>query len=183
MNDHLIQRAQKGDEAALNAIFDQYHAGIFRYLYYRVGDAQAAEDLTSEVFERMLRHLRSFKSNSDSFPSWLFRIAHNLAADYHRKNNKRARIPISENLTDLGELPEQSLERRLTSQVLARALSQLNEEQREVVLLRFVIQLPIADVARALEKSEDAIKGLQRRGLSAMRDILTNMEVDYGSQG
>lgn len=179
VNTELIKRAQKGDEATLTAIYRHYQVGIFRYLYYRLGDPQLAEDMTSEVFERMLRFMGSFRPPSDRFPAWLFRIAHNLAADHYRKNSRRPQVALHENLADRSDSPEAGLERVLTSEILKQALAELSEEQREVIILRFVAELPIAEVSNTLGKSEDAVKGLQRRALINLRQILQDWKVSY----
>jgi RNA polymerase sigma-70 factor (ECF subfamily) len=109
----------------------------------------------------------------------LFRIARNIAIDHYRKNGRHPQASLHENLTDSNGFPEASLERTLTSEILNRALTELTEEQREVIILRFVAGLPIAEVSRALDKSEDAVKGLQRRALANLRQILKEWKVAY----
>lgn len=175
----LVARAQSGETAVIGELYDRYHLSIFRYLYYRVGDQQAAEDLTSEVFLRMIRSLNGYRSQSVAFEAWLFQIARNLAIDYYRKMNDGNVTPLEEHHISERENPEQRLERRLTSELLTKALARLNEMQRDVIVLRFINGLSISQVAQALHKSEDAIKALQRRGLSALREILSEWEITY----
>jgi RNA polymerase sigma-70 factor (ECF subfamily) len=172
-----VLRAQQGDETAIREIYERYQAGIFRYLYYRLEDPHAAEDLTSEVFIRMIRSLSEYRSGVGSFQGWLYRIAHNLAIDHHRKWSSKASVPLEEELMTAEDDPVQSVDHRLTRERLQKALLALNEAQREVVILRFVNELPIEQVAQALKKSEDAVKGLQRRGLMALRLSLNDLEV------
>ncbi len=172
-----VSRAQQGDETAIREIYEHFHMGIFRYLHYQVEDPHTAEDLTSEVFIRMIRFLPKFQRGSGSFQGWLYQIAHNLAIDHHRKWNARASVPLEEELMTAEDDPVQSVDHHLTSERLQKALLALNEAQREVVILRFVNQLPIEQVAQAMKKSEDAVKGLQRRGLMSLRRSLTDLEV------
>jgi RNA polymerase sigma-70 factor (ECF subfamily) len=181
INTNLIQEAQRGDQAQLSALYEHYHPNIYRYLYYRVGDVHVAEDLTSEVFERMLRFLGSFHPPSRTFPAWLFRIAQNVAIDHFRSNGRRLESPLAEEMAGSTASPESEVERRLNVELLKLALADLTDEQRDVVLLRFVAGMPIAEAAEALNKSDDAVKGLQRRALLALRATLETLEVTYDS--
>jgi RNA polymerase sigma-70 factor (ECF subfamily) len=179
VNTDLIARAQKGDSDVIAALYEGYHLSIFRYLYYRVGDMQTAEDLTSEVFERMMRFIAGFKPPSATFQAWLFQIARNLATDYFRKNGARDHWELEESMTaDYTDL-DATIDRRLTSETLRQALSRLTDEQRDVILMRFIAGMPIFETAQALDKSEDAVKGLQRRALMSLRKILSDWEVSY----
>jgi RNA polymerase sigma-70 factor (ECF subfamily) len=171
-NSDLIQRAQKGDTESISWLFEHFQPGIFRYLYYRIGDRQTAEDLTSEVFVRMLRSLPGFQIQTGFFQSWLFRIARNLAVDFFRQSGFSEEL--TEDFPDSQTLPEAALEQSLTHTELLKALATLKSEQSDVIILRFVLGQPIAQVAQVLGKSEDAIKGLQRRSLLALREALSN---------
>ena len=179
VNTDLIKRAQQGDTEIIGDLYNRFHVSIFRYLYYRVGDRQVAEDLTSEVFERMLRFIGGFRPPSDSFQAWLFQIARNLTTDYFRKQSVRNHVALRENLVANEEDIDMNIERTLTSESLRNALNQLNEDQRDVIIMRFVAGMAIADVAQALHKSEDSVKGLQRRALIGLRQTLTDWEVSY----
>ena len=179
INTELIARAQNGDTAVISALYEHYHLRVYRYLYYRVGNKQTAEDLTSEVFLRMLRFIGGFHPPSSSFQAWLFQIARNLANDHFRKTESRGHAQLEEEMTTTVADMDKELDRNLTSEGLLQALTKLTEEQRDVIVLRFVSGLPIAEVAQSLNKSEDAIKGLQRRGLVALREILSEGKVNY----
>jgi len=175
----IIQSAKRGDLASVSALYEGYHASVFRYLYYRVGDRQTADDLTSEVFLRMIKSLAGYKEQGVSFQAWLFQIARNLAVDHFRQASASRQVPLPESLPARGAEPSVAAEHNLTSESLRRALSKLDADQRDVIVLRFVVNLPIAEVAQALHRSEDAIKGLQRRGLIALRAELAGSEVSY----
>lgn len=174
-----IMQAQSGDSRVISALYERYRVGIFRYLYYRTGDLQVAEDLTSEVFLRMLRSIDKYQPTGVSFDAWLFQIARNVAIDHYRKSRHRQHLPLNDELVAKGERVERSVEYELISEDLAEALAQLNETQRDVIVMRFVVGMRISQVALMLHKSEDAIKGLQRRGLMALRNILSDWEVHH----
>ena len=175
----VIARAQTGDPTVITALYEQYRMGVFRYLYYRVGDLQTAEDLASEVFIRMIAALPGYKPHGIAFQAWLFQIARNLAIDHYRKAKIRNHVQLEEDLMAGEDDPVNTFEQSLTSAVLQQALTQLTDEQRDVVVLRFVSGMPIMEVAQSLHKSEDAIKGLQRRALMALREILTDWKVAH----
>jgi len=175
----IIARAQTGDPTVITALYEQYRAGVFRYLYYRVGETQAAEDLTSEVFLRMITALDRYRPQGASFEAWLYQIARNLAIDHHRKAVIRNHLPLEDDLIGDNQDIDKTVESNLTHEHLRRALARLNDVQRDVIVLRFINGLPISVVAQTLHKSEDAIKSLQRRALSALREILTDWEVHY----
>lgn len=179
VNTDLIKRAQQGDLETIGELYETYHLSVFRFLFYRVGDLATAEDLTSEVFLRMLRFISGFNPPSASFQAWLFQIARNLAIDHHRRMSVRDHLPLEENLAATEEHLDSAIDRSLTSESLQAALTRLNDDQRDVILMRFIAGMPVAEVARALHKSENSIKGLQRRALSALREGLIEMEINY----
>ena len=174
-----IAGTSKIGSGSIGTIYEKSRLEIFRYLYYRVGDKQVAEDLTSEVFVRMIRSIQEYRSKNASIEAWLYQIARNLAIDHFRKMRVRDHVSLEDNLMDDKESVDETIENNLTSDTLVKALALLNDDQREVIVLRFVNSLPIAQVAQLMHKSEDAIKGLQRRGLTALRETLTEWEVHY----
>ncbi len=177
---HVIIRAIQGDTDAIGELYECHRLGIFRYLYYRTGDAQIAEDLTSEVFLRMIRSLSGYRLQDVAFQAWLFQIAHNLLNDHYRKMNVRHDVQLEENVMEHPQAPpSRPVEHSLNSVTLQKALDLLSVEQRDVIVLRFITGLTIAEVAQALHKSEDAVKGLQRRALATLREVLTDWEVSY----
>lgn len=175
----FILRAQNGDPAVISSLYERYHPLIFRFLFYRVGDRQTAEDLTSEVFVRMLRFLTNYRPQNASFQAWLVQIARNLAIDHYRSMNHRNHLELDDDIVHSREDLKGNVEHVLTSETLKQAMQNLTEEQRDVIILRFVSGLSIAQAAQALHKSEDAIKALQRRGLIALREVLIDWEISY----
>ena len=169
-------KARAGDTSAVAELYRRHQANIYRYMFYRLNDHQAAEDLTSEVFVRMIRSLSGYHPAGVPFKAWLLRIAHNLAVDYYRRNGRYKQVEIHENMIAADADPAATVESRLDIRHLQAALHDLNDNQREVIILRFILRLPIAETALVLQKSEDAIKGLQRRALQNLRQTLSEME-------
>jgi len=131
------------------------------------------------VFIRMIRFLHGYHSKDSSFNAWLLQIARNLAVDHLRKMSVRNHVSLEEEMVAEKEDVVGAVERKLTSDKLARALNRLSEDQRDVLVLRFVNGMRLEQVAQTLHKSVDSIKGLQRRGLLSLREILTDWEVNY----
>lgn len=176
----LVIKAQRGDTNAIGDLYECFRLGIYRYLYYRTGDPQTAEDLTSEVFLRMINALANYRLQDVSFQAWLFQIARNLLNDHYRKMSVRNNVQLEENvMEDLQATRTRPVEHSLNSVTLHNALDLLSGEQRDVVVMRFITGLPISEVAQTLNKSEDAVKGLQRRALANLRDVLSDWEINY----
>ena len=180
VSDAVIRRAQSGNAAAIAKIYEHYQANIYRFFYYRLGDEATAEDLTAETFLRMVKALPKFERTKAPFQAWIFRIARNLAVDHYRKMAITDHLKLTEDLVYTDEDLETAAERSLTSEYLVEALDKLTLEQREVIILRFVVRMRISEVAQIIDKSETAVKALQRRGLLALKNILGDWGVSYG---
>lgn len=175
----LITRAQAGDSSAIIALYECYKQQIYRYLFYRLEDAPTAEDLTTDVFIRVIQSLPRFRDQAGTVQAWIFQIARNLATDHLRKQGVRAQVALDDHMADPNAAPDLAAERSLTIDHLQAALHHLTDEQREVVLLRFIDGLSIAEVAQTLNKTESAIKNLQIRGLKALNRILSPLQTIY----
>ena len=166
----LLERASQYDSAALTALYDQYVDRIYSYIYHRVGHVEVAEDLTGQAFMRMLEAVRSGRPWHTSFSGWLYRIAHNLVIDHYRRRNRASFVDIDEVSAVSPEGgPFQSVEARLDSERLHGALRRVTEEQAQVITLRFLEGLSIAETAEIMGKTEGAIKALQYRAVMALR--------------
>lgn len=172
----LLQRAREYDAAALGEIYDRYSVKIYNYIYHRLGDAHLAEDLTADVFVKMLEAIRSSVPWRISFSGWLYRIAHNVVIDYLRRHREEMESYLDERLIAAGESPTIALERKLMRQQLRAAISRLNEDYQQVIILKFVEGLSNAEVAQILGRSEGAVKSLQHRALTSLRRIMQGGE-------
>lgn len=173
----LITRAQRGEVNAIGRLYDRHRESIFRYLWLRLDDRQLAEDLTGDVFMRMLDALPRYRVQGLPFRAWLYRIAHNLLVDYVRKMNRQVTVPLDA-VEEQGTAddPDRAIEQILLSERLQVALLHLEPTQSEVVILRFLAGLSLHETALTLGKTEAAIKSLQHRGLSALRRALEPLE-------
>jgi len=170
-----LQAARHRNELAITALYDQFATRMHAYLFYRVGDLNEADDLVEDVFLRMLEAIGSCRAQSKaSFTAWMFRIAHNMAANWFKQRSRHPVEALTEALPDPSDAPGDQVEQRLSYQCLRQAIAGLTDDQREVVLLRFVGGMSSLQVAQVLHTSVGAVKALQHRALSALRQALTH---------
>ncbi len=172
-------QAQRGDQSALAILYEAFFNRIHRYILARIGNAPEAEDLTEEVFLRMLRGLASFQAQEDcfagGFSSWLFRIAHNLIIDRVRSQNYRGgRLALLDAEPSEVDNVGAELDRQWDREELEQAVQCLTGDQRDVITLRFATELSLADTALALGKQIGNVKVLQHRALVNLRRLLTD---------
>jgi RNA polymerase sigma-70 factor, ECF subfamily len=170
----LLERAALCDPSALGALYDLYADRIYNYIYHRVGQAELAEDLTGQVFIRMLEALQAGQAWRTSFSGWLYRIAHNLVIDHYRRRSRTTLVELEDAAPVVaadGD-PVAASELTLDRQRLRSALATLTEEQAQVITLRFLDELSIAEVATIMDKTEGAIKALQYRAVLALRRVM-----------
>jgi RNA polymerase sigma-70 factor (ECF subfamily) len=165
----LIQRAQQGDRQAFAALYEQYQPVIYRYFYFRLDDAQCAEELTGEVFVRMVQNIRSYRSPRQPFLAWLYTIAHHLCIDFYRKTAQAKVAPLDEALPSAEISPAEALDLHLRAECLKKLLRYLTEEQQFVILTRFFEERSSQEIAQLMHKPEGAVKALQHRALAALR--------------
>jgi len=170
--DELLARASAGDKDAFGALYERYSGRIFNYVYYRTGNVHDAEDLAARVFQRAMNHIRHYTNRGVPFSAWLYRIAHNLVANWHRDRNRRQEIPID----DLPILPakndplETVIVRTEEQEALLRLIRRLPPERQNLLILKFVENLSNAEIGQILGRSEGAVKSLYHRTLLALRD-------------
>ena len=172
----FVARVKEGDEAAISQMYRQYAPGIYGYINSRVGDAAAADDLTSEVFLRALEGLAQFEYRGVPISAWLYRIAHDRIADHFRRQARRPTIPLEDDLLLAHEGIDQAIDTRLRVEQVSRAIRQLTAEQHQVILLRFVAGLKLKEVAYVMDKSVDAVKMLQLRALARLRQLVAQTD-------
>jgi RNA polymerase sigma-70 factor, ECF subfamily len=162
----LLERIQQYDQAALAEVYDRYFDQIYRYLNYRLGDAEVAADLAGDVFLALVHALKAGKPPRTSLSGWLYTVARNLAADYIRQKGRTVAL-VEDFASDEPSLTEQVHLSQL-GPMLRKALLQLTEEQQHVIALRFGQELSLAETAQLMEKSVGAVKGLQHRALVSL---------------
>ena len=171
----LVDAARRGEEWAVEALYRTHYDTIYKYVLYRVGSLNAAEDVVSKVFLGMVRSLPRFEWQGRPFVAWLYAIAQKQLA-HHFRSEAKSPLPLeldaAEDMVADTVGPDASVEERERRVRLSRALRMLPESQREVVLLRLVMQWSLAETAAATSRSEGAIKQLQLRGLATLKDVL-----------
>lgn len=168
----LIRKAQQYDSQALSALCELFFEDVYSYFYYRARDSADAQDLTNDVFLRLVESIRSFEPARGPFRTWIFSIAHHRLVDYRRRRVVWDHEPLVEELVNSHDRPTAQAEAHLTRERLRQALDDLTDEQQQVILLKFIEGLSNAEVAQILRKSEGAINSLQYRALRALRQVL-----------
>ena len=175
----LVARA-KEDAAAFGALYERYVGDVYNYVFYRVSNVADAEDLTARVFYQALTHLQGYASQGTPFVAWLYRIAHNIVANWHRDDRRRPTLVLDEAL--LHGQPDDSTD--LDGQAaghddareLRAALQHLPADRQQLILLKYVASLSNAQIGQVLGKSEGAVKALLHRTLLALRQDLAGRQ-------
>ena len=164
----LVHQAKSGDSEAFAQLYDAYLERVYRYVYFRVSDDQTAEDLASQVFLKAWEGLDRYQMKGSPFVAWLYTIAHNLVIDHYRTHKDSVAL---EEITPLAS-EDESLDEQVgvvfDLQAMREALQFLNEEQQQVLILRFIAELPTENIAKVMGKREGAIRALQMRALQMM---------------
>ncbi len=172
----LLERARKLDEEALTAIFDAYYSAIYRYIYLHSGHAATAEDLSAQVFRRLLVALHDGGGPERSLKAWLFRVASNLIVDDVRRAQHRDHLPLDDDLKVVGaaleDTVEQAVEQALLLAQLRAALEALTPSQRSVIILRYLMDMSNEETAQIMAMTVGAVKAQQHRALAALRRSL-----------
>lgn len=175
----LLDRARDRDRQALGELYDRYSGKIYSYVLYHVGDENLAEDLTANVFIKVLGAIDSSRAWDLSFSGWLYRIAHNAVVDNFRRRKNRTTLPLDERLVAIDDDPVSTAEGNIAFESIKSAMVYLTDEQRTVVELKFFEQLSNLEVAGVMGKTEGAIKSLQYRALAALR---RHIDIDAGDE-
>jgi RNA polymerase sigma-70 factor (ECF subfamily) len=176
----FLAGASQGDREAFGRLYEQYVDRIFNYVYYRTGNVHDAEDLTARVFYRALHHIQNYTDRGVPFSAWLYRIAHNLVANWHRDRSRHQEIPLSDapTLHYKGDAPEVALMQNQDQEALLRLIRRLPSERQHLLILKFVEHLSNAEIGEIMGRSEGAVKSLYHRTLLALRDDLEGLNLE-----
>lgn len=165
----LVERAVRRDPEAFGELYDRHVVRVYRHIYYLVGSPAEAEDLTAQTFLQAWEAIERYQIRGAPFVSWLLRIAHNLAVSHLR--SKRERAQLHDGIVDEGARrdPEAVAEQKADEERVRQAILKLRDEQRQVIILRFVEDLDYREVAEIIGKSVAAIRVIQHRALNALR--------------
>jgi RNA polymerase sigma-70 factor (ECF subfamily) len=179
----LVHLAQEGDTGAFGKLYDRYVDVVYRYTLFRLGDRELAEDLTSETFLRALRRITSVSYQGRDVGAWFVTIARNLVLDHVKSSRYRLEIATDE-VSEPGSAPFSGMQAQPTSgpeqQVLSRAMNDelfrcitdLGDDQRECIVLRFLQGMSVAETAEIMNRNEGAIKALQHRAVRRLAQLL-----------
>ncbi len=170
----LIDRAKRGDREAIAEIYDRHVDRIYRYVRYRIVDGRVAEDITADVFLKAIESLDRFDERGVPFIAWLYRIAHARVIDYWRRLQRRPEVEIDDPTVQEVVFDEEDANETdvLQHRSLLKAVQHLTDEQQQVITLHFREGLSMTEIAQIMDKTEGAIKALQRRALEALARIL-----------
>ncbi|MFN8374853.1 MAG: sigma-70 family RNA polymerase sigma factor [Anaerolineae bacterium] len=159
---------------AFGELYERYVTKIYNYVYYRTGNHHDAEDLTARVFFRAMGHIDSYTDRGVPFQAWLYRIAHNLVANWHRDRGRRKIIPLDEFVATrlTSDAPDKHAEAKEERERLLAAIRRLPDERQQLLALKFVENLSNAEIGAIMDRTEGAIKSLYHRTLIALRDDL-----------
>jgi RNA polymerase sigma-70 factor (ECF subfamily) len=169
----LIEKA-KEDPEAFGELYRRYVDRIYNYLYRHTGNRSDAEDLTSRTFYRALRSLGGYRHQKGTFQAWLFRIAHNLMANFHRDHSRHPTVPIDvlPPLHSEQGNPREYLMATEEQQRLRKIIDMLPEDRKALIMLKFVEQMTNAEIAEVLGKTEGAVKALYYRTLRHLQRVM-----------
>jgi RNA polymerase sigma-70 factor, ECF subfamily len=169
--DSLVQRA-KSEADAFGVLYERYVDKVYNYIFHRIGNHHDAEDLTARAFHRALANIGVYVDRGVPFSAWLFRIAHNLVANWHRDQGRRPVVSLDEALPSPRHSPEASAEHAEEESVLLAAIGRLPADRQALLICKFGEGLSNAEIAERLGRSEGAIKSLYHRTLLALREEL-----------
>ncbi len=172
LDDRDLVALAKEDKAAFGELYERYLPKIYSYVYYRTGNVHDAEDLTAKVFFRALSHISDYVEKGVPFQAWLYRIAHNLVANWHRDQSRRKIIALDEYVVHSlkSEAPDRLAEELEERHQLLEAVRRLPEDRQQLLLLKFVERMSNGEIGVIMGRTEGAIKSLYHRTLLALRD-------------
>ncbi len=170
--EQALAKATQGDKQAFGYLYDKYAGRIYNYIYYRTGSPQDAEDLTSRVFFRAMRHITNYHDRGVPFTAWLYRIAHNLVANWHRDSSRRQEVELEDGYraSKGDEHPEVALMESEEQNALLSIIRKLPEERQQLLILKFVEHMSNAEIGEIMDRTEGAIKSLYHRTLLSLRE-------------
>ena len=177
-DDKELVALAKADKEAFGELYERYLQKIYSYVYYRTGNEHDAEDLTAKVFFRALSHIDKYVDKGVPFQAWLYRIAHNLVANWHRDQGRRKIIALDDFVAHSlkSEAPDRMTEVQEEQDQLMEAVRRLPEDRQQLLLLKFVEQMPNAEIGAIMGRTEGAIKSLYHRTLLALRDEMQMLQ-------
>lgn len=166
---NLVNRARKGEAEAFGLLYDHYMPQIFRFIYLKVSHREEAEDLTHQVFMKAWQNITNYEEQGFPFSSWLYQISRNQVIDYYRQKKPQLDIELVKENLFIDTLPD--TDQKLEFNKIIKTLNKLTQEQKDVIIMHFINDQSIKEIANILKKSEGAIRLLQHRALNRLKKI------------
>ena len=178
LKDKELVEMAKVDKQAFGLLYERYLPKIYSYVFHRTGNTHDAEDLTAKVFQRALGHISNYVDKGVPFQAWLYRIAHNLVANWHRDQGRRKIIALDDYVAHSlrSEAPDRVTEENQEQEQLMQAVRRLPEDRQQLLLLKFIEQMSNAEIGTIMGRTEGAIKSLYHRTLLALREDLQTQQ-------
>ncbi len=178
LEDGELVKLSKEDKGAFGELYERYMPKMYSYIFYRTSNQHDAEDLTARVFFRAMSHIGSYVDKGLPFQAWLYRIAHNLVANWHRDQGRRKIIALDDYVGHSlkSESPDRLAEELEEREQLMEAIQGLPEDRQQLLLLKFIDQLSNAEIGQIMSRTEGAVKSLYHRTLLSLRDELQRRE-------
>lgn len=157
-------------------IYDQYYQAIYRYIFRQIGDMETSRELAGEVFHRLIKAVQGGVNPDQHIAPWLYRASHNLVVDHYRRQKHRQHMPLTDEVVESPLDTERDAELRLSADAVRAALQDLTADQKQVILLKYLEGLSNQEVAELMNKSVRAVKSLQHRALTVLRQRLSDLE-------
>jgi len=185
-DDNAVKLASNGNAEAFSYLYEQNLTRIYNYIFYRIGSEADAEDLTARVFHRAFGRIDKYVERGVPFSAWLYRIAHNLTANWHRDSQRRKEVSLEDHL-DLphqSDIPERAVEKSQDREMLLKAIRRLPPARQQLILLKYLEDLSNRDIAVIMKRTEGAIKSLYHRSLISLRVELEKLHefTDYSDE-
>ena len=174
---NLVHRAKSGDSEAFAQLYDAYIERVYRYIYFRLSDDTATEDIVSQVFLKAWENLGRYKTGSSPFIAWLYTIARNLVIDYYRAKKDVLTLEQAAILPSDRQSPDEEAQTHFDLEAMRDALQFLTGDQQQVLILKFIAGLPNENIAKIMNKQEGTIRGLQMRALQTLSKYMHEKEL------
>ena len=169
----LIRKATEGEAPAFGVLYDKYQPSIYRFIFLKVSHREEAEDLTHQVFLSAWEHMGSFHHGDVPFASWLYRIARNKVIDYYRTHKAHTSLEnVPDEIIALDARTANQIDTHLQLERVYQALMELSDDQRDIIIMRFVNELSYKDIAHALGKNQATVRVIQYRALARLKKSL-----------
>lgn len=178
LDDLALAQLAGSNPEAFGELYSRHVNRIYNYIYYRTGNHHDAEDLSARVFQRALRHVGAFEDKGVPFTAWLYRIAHNLVANWHRDRSRRPVIPLDQHVavSEVAVHPEVEAIAHEEQTLLLDAVRDLPDDRQQLLILKFVERMSNAQIGEVMGRTEGAIKSLYHRTLNALREDVRERE-------